>query len=215
MGRMWADKQGRGGKISGRVHHSRWFHRYYEGYAEHRTIGEDGRLSIKRYYTGNYYRQDIPESKRILLKITYLTEYFGAAAFFFYAGTRGLESNIFRPVILLQSVAVLLLVCLFITLLCYLAAGRDMEIHTYRETSEGLIRYCRFLAPVIGGTGALSAVFCMIQGMPPGQTALQFLAYLVSAGCILGLLIAEKKLPYLEIPNTVRPEDEDIIIGPL
>jgi len=69
-----------------RLWHSRFYHRYFEGYTENKELDQNGKERIRRIYTADWYGQDLPKGKRIGVRLLYMMLFAMMVAAVFGAG---------------------------------------------------------------------------------------------------------------------------------
>lgn len=128
-----------------------FFNRSFEGYVENLVVDKNGKSRIERTYVGPYYRQELNFTKYVVLRFLYFFLFLISGAAFFCGNTM---IDVGKTVIYLalpQALAFLGYVCIFVALILYVTAKRDMTIGVYRETSHTLKLF-----------SALTAICCVL-----------------------------------------------------
>lgn len=195
------------------LRHSSAFHRYFEGYAEHRVPQEDGTFQIERFYVGEYYRQDLSDRGRLGIRLLYVLLFFLSVRIFVLAGVQNTGSNLFLGTIACQIGCVCAYIGLFFILIAYLTSKREMEVRTYRETSQSLRKCTRVLCCFQCGAAAMTLVYLVLSRGENLATELECAAlYGISATAIFWMGKTERQIRYVTIPNSRKADPEDVII---
>ena len=195
------------------IRHSKAYHRYFEGYAEHMSVRDDGSHQIERYYVGDYYRQSITDGKRVLLRAAYSAGFLSSAALFFFAGTRRIGANHSPFVIAPQAAVILLLLWQIFVLISYLSAPRRMEVRMWRESSLRLITSSKGLAAALLIDAAATLLVSAMRYREELTSGLIAVLITLAAALIqYAVYRTEKALPYEKTPGDRSPAPEDEII---
>lgn len=195
------------------LRHSSAFHRYFEGYAEHRVPREDGTFQIERFYVGDYYRQDLSDRGRMGIRLIYILLFFLSVRIFILAGVQNTGSNLFLGTIACQVGCVCAYIWLFFILIAYLTSKREMEVRTYRETSESLRKCTRVLFCFQCGAMTMSLMYLVLSRGENVVLELECAAlYGISAAAIFFMGKTEREIRYITIPNSRKADPEDVII---
>ena len=204
----------RGKDIWTYLNHSRHYHDYFEGYAERKTPGSDGRRTrIERVYVREYYRQDVSDRARLLLRICYVPLYLLGAGIFLYTGTRQTEGNMALYVTFSCFLTLVMMLWTAIVLFSWLSAPREMTLWEYHSGSVRL-RGAAFAAGIllVLDTAATGIFILLNHDSVLKGNLLSMLGFSVSALLMFTLHYAEKKVPYRKIPNeTVRNKSSFLI----
>lgn len=193
--------------------HSRSYHRYFEGYKEYETADAKGKKRLKRVYVGNWYRQELKAPAYIGLRILYVLLTAGVLAFFVAAALSQKESGSAIYVVLPEAVTVGFLVYLLYTLLVnYLFIPRNMTVNDYRISSKALKKGSLCCTACLAADALATLLYLLLHGDASagiGGAALEFFA---AAALSAAVSLAERKIPYSERENEVRPDEGDVVI---
>lgn len=180
--------------------HSRSYHRYFEDYAELEIPDDKGGYSIRRVYVGKYYRVDLPDRSVRILKIRILVLYLIAAALYFAAGLlSAVSANRYVAILTMFSLIAILLLALPVC--SRLLAPREMQIRSYRDSSQRLKNYSlfAFVTLCICCIGNAAGSF-LLGGFSLSGSIPSVLMYLAAALFVLFLYLTEKHTPYKILP---------------
>lgn len=192
--------------------HSRSYHRYFENYAERETLGSDGRPHIQRVYVGQYYTIALPENQQRRLKLELLALFvLGAAGYLLPALLASISAV---PLVALCTMPPLIALIFWTVALCYrLFAPSQMEIRTYRDASENLLRYSlAFSLCMLLCLAATLAVCLAVSSFSVWETLPALVSY--AAAATSGFLThrLEKATPYQVLsPKQERPPESSPI----
>lgn len=197
------------------IHHSRYYHRYYEGYTEIRTPNPDSRFKpykIQRIYTAPYTVPDL-DGRDYRIRMIYYG-LLAAAAVLLYVSAftdRNVAMNTVRQ--LAAGAVLVTLVPLFlmsVSLIAYWLRPKRMKYYDYRTSTRRLK-----LTSVISAGGCLLAalgfcVYLFAAGSANLTAELLYIGRLIAAsGACFALFRMERRMPYRQIPNDVTlPEGE-------
>lgn len=192
--------------------HSRSYHRYFENYAERQVLGPDGGYIIERVYVGKYYKAALTDQQlrrqRVLFGILFLISLAG-----YLVGALLAKVSAVSLVALATMPPLIALVCLAVAVFYRLTVPREMEIRSYRDSSENLLRssmaalICLLVCFgfTLGGC-LLIPVYSLAQTLP------SLLGYLAAAGAALGIYLIEKNTSYQTLdPKQERPAESSPI----
>lgn len=192
--------------------HSRSYHRYFENYAEKEVLEPGGRYRIQRVYVGKYYRVDLTDGQlrrqRMVILILFLLCGTG-----YLAGALLSRVSAAAPVALATMPPLIAGVFLAIAVFYRLTVPREMEIRSYRDSSENLItRSLTMAVCMLICLGATLLGSLLLPGFSLGETLPTLLCYLVSLLSAWKLRLIEGRTPYLTLePKQERPEESSPI----
>ncbi len=202
------------GDSSESIQHSRYYHRYFEGYTEVRTPNPDNKYKpyrIQRIYTAPYTVADMDGHMYRVYMIFYGLLTLAALLLYVSALTdRAVSINMNKLAALTVMVTLVPLFLLTACLIAYYLRPKRMKCFDYR-TSTGRLK----------GTAAASSAGCLL-------TVVIFCVYLCAAGSMdlkaeifyivrlimasaacLAVFLLERRMAYKQIPNDVKlPEGE-------
>ena len=175
--------------------HSTAYHRHFNGYEEKYVLDENGKRHIQRVYTADIYRLELPKVKAALLCLVRLLLCLAAAALAVYAGIAPEECNHLWYINIFQAISLPLLLWTVYGAIVSCGAVNGMKAAD-RIASKRALKY--------GVTGALAAMllegafasaFLLTRGISPLVYRLPLMC-LLSAVCLLTVLIMERRAPY-------------------
>lgn len=180
--------------------HSRAYHRYFENYAELEIPKKDGGYTIQRVYVGSYYKIDLPDAQLTRQRIA-LGCLFLLCVGCYIAGALTAAVSALGIVALATMPPLIALVFLGIAMFYRLTVPREMEIRSYRDSSQMLLfaSMASFICLLVCACFTLRG--CWLSPLFSLQDALPSLPlYLVSAACTFGIYRIEKKTAYQVLP---------------
>ena len=201
------------GDSSESIHHSRYYHRYFEGYTEIRTPNPDNKYKpykIERIYTAPYTAADMePRSYRIRCIFYGLL---AAAAILLYISAftdRSVSINVTRRLSALSVMVTLVpLFLLTVSLISYYVRPKNMRYYDYR-TSTGRLKGTS-IASAVGCilAAVIFSVYLAVNGFSEPVTEMLYVAKLILAAAVcLAVFLLERRMPYKQIPNDVKLPD--------
>lgn len=206
----WEDKKER---FLLRPFHSRFYHKYFEGYTEYKRLDKKGKMKITRVYTGQYYRQDMSTKQKVLYRLTYLALYVIALIGFFSGTMQDIPENYNIYINLITAVTVPFLFWVALALVNYLFIEGDMKISDYKSGPVRLKNATlgSFVMCVLRLLSLL--LFCAIARDGVDEGSLVAIGASLLAGiCAILMNRLERKVPYLPIENQVTPERDGVEI---
>lgn len=195
------------------VTHSRAYHRYFEGYAEHKYFDEQEKMHIERVYVGSYYRRDISDKKHLCCRFLYILLYVVGLVAYLYAGTRDSGAGFARYTAIPVVLALIAVIWLAIPLFRNVTAPREMIVRAYRDTSEDLIRASLFavILQLLNVVASLISLL-LVSDQNTAMAVTSIAAYCVSCAAFFGMYFTEKHMPYEKLPPRADiPKDSSII----
>lgn len=130
------------------------YHRYFEGYAEKKVVGPDGKTRIERTYVGDAHRHRMTDSQWVGLKIGYALCYLIAAVLYVAGTAQEIASNFTWYVQVAEAMGFLSIFALLYCLICYLTSKRLLDTHSYRLNTG----FFKTLCLISAGTTLLAAL---------------------------------------------------------
>lgn len=187
--------------------HSRSYHRYFENYAEKEVPTPGGGYTIQRVYVGKYYRVDLTDRQLRRQKITILIL---ALLTLVGYGAGALMSRVSSvPFVAVATMPPLIAgIYLAVAVFYRLTVPREMEIRSYRDSSEDLMTRSLAMAICMAVCfGATLSGSLLVPGYSLGDTLPALACYLVSLLAAWGLRRTESNTPYVTLdPRQERPE---------
>lgn len=188
------------------VNRSGFYHSYWRGWTEVRVNRIGKPYSIERVYTAPWIRQDLSTRDYVLVRILYGVLIALSIALFALAMTQRVGSNSCWYVALFGMPTTILIFVVLWMFVGYAKAPRKMTLYEHKSTSVYLKRIC--LAFFIGlcATALATVLYALLNpGDEPLKQLLNVLLDLLAAGCVFTVFLLEKKMKYIDIPNTNKP----------
>lgn len=147
-----------------KTYHSKAYHRFFEGFEEHEVPGDDGKNRIERIYTGAWYSLPLSKTRKILLLLGYVFLFLIACFCYFYACSRRISSNTQWFTILFESISLICLGWVVVSLFNYLTRPPKMTIYEFKSTSKSLRRSSLFATIGLLITWLISSVYSIAIG---------------------------------------------------
>ncbi|MCC8027936.1 MAG: hypothetical protein LIP16_21840 [Clostridium sp.] len=196
------------------VWHSISYHNHFDGYAEYRIPGRNGKPGrIRRLYVAEYYGQELKPFQRIGLRLLYGGLFLGGAGSCMHAACLPVESNRSWYVNLPQALALPCLFWLLTALLCYIVSPCKIQRRRYKFILGGMGKGAFFSGILMVLTAGSTLIYgCRHlenSGLHTGFTAGLFLM----AGLqILALYFIEGKIEYQVIENEVSEPPGSVVL---
>lgn len=188
------------------VNRSGFYHSYWRGWTEVRVNRIGKPYSIERVYTAPWIQQDLSTRDYVLVRILYGFLIALSIALFALAMTQRVGSNFCWYVALFGMPSTILFFAVLWIFVGYAKAPRKMTLYEHKSTSVYLKRIC--LAFFIGlcATALATVLYALLNpGDEPLKQLLNVLLDLLAAGCVFTVFLLEKKMKYIDIPNTNKP----------
>ena len=192
--------------------HSRSYHRYFENYVEKEVLKPGGGVTIQRVYVGQYYRVDLTDKALRRQQIQFLLLYIVCLAGYLAGALQARVSAV--SLVAVSTMLPLIAVVFFGVAIFYrLSVPREMEIRSYRDSSENLIIYSRaFLVCMVICFGFTLGGCLMIEAYSLQETLPTRVCYLLSIGAARVAYRIEKNTPYKKLdPKQARPAESSPI----
>lgn len=188
------------------VNRSSFYHSYWRGWTEVRVDRIGKPYSIERVYTAPWIRQDLSTRDYVLVRILYGVLLALSIAIFAIAMTQRIGSNNCWYVALFGMPSTIIMFVVAWMFVSYAKAPRKMTLYEHKSTSVYLKRICLVFSIGLAAT-ALSTVLYMILNTDdePLKQLLNVLLDLLAAGSAFTVFMLERKMKYIDIPNTNKP----------
>lgn len=169
-----------------------FFSRYFEGYAEEKRPGDDGKLHTERIYRGFWYVPALSATRRALRCVGYLSLYAAGGALFLAGASQREAANSTSYVGFATGLGLFALLIEAIPLMgC--AFGKERQTsYQYRSGSKTCILWARITA----GTMALTAALALLAGLLGGKVGFAPLYFALGSLCQAGIGLVESKIDY-------------------
>lgn len=181
----------------------RAYRRFFEGYTEISVPKENGKgEKILRIYTAEFYRRKLDDRQHILLKLFYAVMYLIALIGFVTAAVEPLESNAVWYVAFPQTCCIFFFGWLFLGLMKYFFAERNMTIYSYRTSTQNVKRAALGLVLSLLWLSLMNACYLALHiGYMPFEEGWCIVRFLIGAGSTALLYNAEKRVTYVKVEN--------------
>ena len=188
------------------VNRSGFYHSYWRGWTEVRIDRIGKPYSIERVYTAPWIRQDLSTRDYVLVRILYGVLLALSITLFAIAMTQRVGSNSCWYVALFGLPTAIVMFVVAWMFISYAKAPRKMTLYEHRSTSSYLKWVCLVFSIALAAT-ALSTVLYVFLNMDdqPMKQLLNVLLDLLAAGCAFTVFMLERKMKYVDVPNTNKP----------
>lgn len=191
-----------------KIHHSRYYHRYYEGYTEVRTENPGNKYvpyKTQRIYTAPYTVVDVQAPVYLFYKFAYAVLFVLAGMLYLSAMTDGeIPVNASKLAGVTVMVTLVPLFVLLVSLVGYYFRPKKMKLYDYR-TSTRKLKYSA-VASAAGCMVTVVAVLIYFAIMGFTTVAAEILYMLKLAGAAascMGIYLMERELHYKQVENDV------------
>ena len=185
------------------VNRSSFYHSYWRGWTEVRVDRPGKPYSIERVYTAPWIRQDLSTRDYILVRILYGLLIALSIALFAFAMTRRVGSNYCWYVALFGMPSAIVMFVVVWMFFSYAKAPRKMTLYEHKSTSVYLKRICLVFSIGLAATALSTVLYTILNAADePLQQLLNVLLDLLATGCVFAVFLLEKKMKYVDIPNT-------------
>lgn len=194
-----------------RLWHSRYYHRYFEGYTEIKEADANGKTRIRRVYTADWYAQDLPKGRRIAVRILYVALFLMMTCAMVGAGILQGGTGTRFYIVIPELITLCLLSWLgYVLLVNYLFMPKKLTVHDYKASSLSL-RIVTLAAAVAFAADALMAALdlALVGGARGGWVIALFLA---GAACAWAMRTVESRIRYNEIGNPAAKKEDGVAI---
>lgn len=185
------------------VNRSSFYHSYWRGWTEVRVNRIGKPYSIERVYTAPWIRQDLSTRDYVLVRIFYGLLIALSIALFALAMTQRVGSNSCWYVALFGLPSTILMFVVVWMFVSYAKAPRQMTLYEHRSTSSYLKWICLAFSIGLTATALSTVVYILLNtGDEPLRQLLNVALDLLAAGCCFTVFMVERKMKYVDIPNT-------------
>lgn len=190
------------------VNRSGFYHSYFRGWTEKRVDREGKPYRVERVYTAPWIRQDLSTRDYILVRILYGVLLTLSIAIFAIAMTQRVGSNSCWYVALFGLPSTILMFVVVWMFISYVKAPRQMTLYEHRSTSTYLKWICLIFSIGLAATALSTLLYILLNtGDEPLRQLLNVALDLLAAGCAFSVFLMEKKMKYIDIPNTNKAPD--------
>lgn len=188
------------------VNRSGFYHSYWRGWTEVRVDRIGKPYGIERVYTAPWIRQDLSTRNYVLVRILYGLLIALSIALFALAMTRPIGSNYCWYVALFGLPSAIIMFVVVWMFVGYAKAPRKMTLYEHRSTSSYLKWISLGFSIGLAATALSTVVYTILNtGDAPLQQLLNVLLDLLAAGSVFTVFMLERKMKYVDVPNTNKP----------
>ena len=194
-----------------RLWHSRYYHRYFEGYTETRELDANGKERIRRVYAADWYSQNLPKGKRISVRFLYVVLFAIMVAAVVGAGILQGGTGTRFYIVIPELITLCLLSWLgYVLLVNYLFMPKKLTVHDYKASSLSL-RIVTLPVAIAFASDALMAALdlALVGGAHGGGVIAMFLG---GAVCALVMRLVESRIHYDQIENPAAARGDSVVI---
>ena len=194
-----------------RLWHSRFYHRYFEGYNEYKELDANGKERIRRVYAADWYAQNLPKGKRIGVRLLYVALFLMMAAAVIGAGILQGGTGTRFYIVIPELITLCLLSWLgYVLLVNYLFMPKKLTVHEYKVSSLSL-RIVTLAVAIAFAVDALMAALdlALVGGERGGWVIALFIG---GAACAWVMRLVESRIHYDQIENPAAEKDSSVAI---
>ena len=194
-----------------RLWHSRFYHRYFEGYNEYKELDANGKERIRRVYAADWYAQNMPKGKRIGVRLLYVALFLMMAAAVIGAGILQGGTGTRFYIVIPELITLCLLSWLgYVLLVNYLFMPKKLTVHEYKVSSLSL-RIVTLAVAIAFAVDALMAALdlALVGGERGGWVIALFIG---GAACAWVMRLVESRIHYDQIENPAAEKDSSVAI---
>ena len=194
-----------------RLWHSRFYHRYFEGYTETKELDRNGKERIRRVYAADWYAQNLPKGRRVGVRLLYVALFAMMVATVIGAGILQGGTGTRFYIVIPELVTLCLLSWLgYVLLVNYLFMPAKLTVHEYKASSLSL-RIVTLAAAIVFAFDALMAALdlALVGGERGGWVIVLFLG---GAACAWAMRLVESRIHYDQIENPAAAVDSGVTI---
>jgi hypothetical protein len=193
------------GVLGSGVHHSRYYHRRYEGWMERSIEKGDGKKRIERVYVGEYYSQDLSDGQRLLFRFLYSALYIFSLSFFLFASIRFTGSNRTFAVQFICFLTLLAMVAMLVFLFAYVLSPKRLTVWEYYAGPLRVRIFSFIIALLIGGSAMAVLIYLLAADNANVQSELANIAVYGTAAVLMFIIHRmEKNIPYKVTPAVAK-----------
>lgn len=197
----------------GKDYHSRFYHRFFEGYTEKEMPDEKGNMKINRVYTGEYYYPVLTKEEYRAHKALNVTAYLTAVFSYVLSGIQRVPLNTVWYLALLQSGVLVSLIWFLWPLYYSVTQKGKMTVSIYKDASLRLKYVSLGSACLLTGIVLLSCIYIVMNGTGVILKSLCVLGgYGISASAMFAIFLYEGKVNYQVVMNTMKKTEKSITI---
>ena len=194
-----------------RLWHSRYYHRYFEGYTETRELDANGKERIRRVYAADWYTQNLTKGKRVGVRILYIALFVMMVAAVVGAGILQGGTGTRFYIVIPELITLCLLSWLgYVLLVNYLFMPKKLTVHEYKASSLSLRIVTLAVAIAFASDALMAALDLALVGGARGEGVIAL--FLVGAVCAWAMRLVESRIHYDQVENPVAAGDGGVVI---
>lgn len=188
------------------VNRSSFYHSYWRGWTEVRVDRPGKLFKVERVYTAPWIRQDLSTRDYVLIRVLYGFLLALSIVLFAVAMTQRVGSNFCWYVAMFGLPTAILMFVVVWMFVSYAKAPRQMTLYEHRSTSSYLKWICLVFSIALAATALSTVLYTLLNmGDEPLKQLLNVLLDLLAAGSAFTVFMLERKMKYIDIPNTNNP----------
>lgn len=198
------------GELETGFRHSTYYHKYFQGYTEIRSVGKNGRINVERRYTAPWIQHQLDSRCWVLTKAAYILGVLVCTILYLWALVQRVPSNSAAIAAAPGMLTGILLVLMWMSVCTYVSAPRKMTLWQYQSGKKKVELFTRLTAVGIVLTAIMKTVYLFVWSNGFWETEiLSVLALLASAVPLVVMYLHEYKMQYQEIENSTIVTEEE------
>lgn len=190
--------------------HSNYYHKYFQGYTEIRTVRPNGTIHIERRYTAPWLQHQLDTMQWVLTKAAYLLGVLISTILYLVSLLQRVPSNSAAIVAAPGMLTVILVLLMWMSVCAYVTAPRKMTRWQYQSGKKKVELFTWVTAGGLLLTAAMKIVYlCGWASTSWGVELPSLLALAASPIPLLLMYRKEHKMQYQEIENTTVVTEEE------
>lgn len=190
--------------------HSNYYHKYFQGYTEIRSVKPNGKIGIERRYTAPWIQHQLDTKQWVLTKVSYVLGVLASTILFLLALVQRIPSNTAAIVAAPGMLTVILVLLMWMSVCAYVTAPRKMTRWQYQSGKKKVELFTRLTSVGILLTAAMKVVYlCVWASSFWGAEIPGLLELLASVIPLVLMYLREHKMEYQEIENDTLVTEEE------
>ena len=190
--------------------HSNYYHKYFQGYTEIRTVKPNGTIGIERRYTAPWLQHQLDTRQWVLTKAAYVLGVLISTILFLLALVQRVPTNTAAIVAAPGMLTVIPVLLMWMYVCAYVTAPRKMTRWQYQSGKKKIELYTRMTTAGILLTAVMKVVYlCGWVSSSWGAEIPGLLVLVASAIPLVLIYLKERKMQYQEIENKTLVTEEE------
>ena len=190
--------------------HSNYYHKYFQGYTEIRTVRKNGSIHIERRYTAPWLQHQLDTKQWVLTKAAYVLGVLLSTVLFLVAMVQRVPSNIASIVAAPGMLTAMLVLLMWMSVCAYVTAPRKMTRWQYQSGKKKVELFTRLTTVGILLTAVMKVIYLCVWARPFWGEEIPGLLALVASAIPLALMyLKEHNMQYQEIENETLVTEEE------